>query len=64
MYLFYEKGTRGGILTITMRYGEANNPYMGEKYDPEKQTKYLAYLNANNLYRWAMSNPLPTDKFA
>ena len=31
----------------------------GSEYDPEKLTKYITYLDANNLYRWAMSNPLP-----
>ncbi len=63
MYLFFEKGNRGGISTITTRYGEANNPYMGDEYDPEKPTKYITYLDANNLYGWAMSNPLPTGGF-
>ena len=63
MYLFFEKENRGGISTITTRYGEANNPYMGGEYDPEKPTKYITYLDANNLYGWAMSNPLPTGGF-
>ena len=63
MYLFFEKGTRGGISIITTRYGEANNPYMGDEYDPEKPTKYITYLDANNLYGWAMSKPLPTRGF-
>jgi hypothetical protein len=65
MYLFFEKGTRGGISTITTRYlyGEANNLYMGDEYDDNKPTKYINYLDANNLYGWAMSNPLPTSGF-
>ena len=63
MYLFFEKGTRGGISTITTRYGEANNPYMRDEYDDSKPTKYITYLDANNLYGWAMSNPLPTGGF-
>ena len=36
MYLCFEKGTRGGISTITTRYGEANNPYMGDEYEDSK----------------------------
>ncbi len=63
MYLFFEKGSRGGISTITTRYGEGNNPYMGDEYDDSKPTKYITYLDANNLYGWAMSKPLPTGGF-
>ncbi len=48
---------------LRTRYGEANNPYMGDEYDPEKPTKYITYLDANNLYGWAMCNPLPTGGF-
>ncbi len=51
MHLFFKKGTRGGIFMITTRYGKANNLYMEDEYDPEKLTKYIIYLNANNLYR-------------
>ncbi len=36
---------------------------MEDEYDPEKPTKYITYLDANNLYGWAMSNPLPTGGF-
>ena len=36
---------------------------MGSEYDPSKPTRYLQYLNANNLYGWAMSQPLPTGGF-
>ena len=41
----------------------ANNPYMGSEFDPNEKTNYLQYLNANNLYGWAMSQPLPTGGF-
>ena len=57
-----EKGIRGCISMITTRHSEANNPYM-ESYDPSKPTKYIQYLDANNLYDWAMSQPLPTGGF-
>ena len=36
---------------------------MGELYDPEKESSYLQYLDANNLYRWEMSQPLPAGGF-
>ena len=45
------------------RWAVANNPYMGSEYNPKKPTKYLQYLDANNLYGWAMSQPLPTGGF-
>ena len=32
-------------------------------YDSSKPTKHLMYLDANNLYGWAMSQPLPTGGF-
>lgn len=61
MLLMIEKGIRGGISMISNRYGKANKPYMGYKYDPTEETKYITYLDANNLYGWAMSKPLPTN---
>ena len=48
---------------ITKRDGKANNPFMGKEFDPDSPTKYLAYLDANNLYGWAMCNPLPVRNF-
>ena len=61
--LLFEKGIRGGISMISNRFGKANNTYMGEKYDPRSPSKYLAYLDANNLYGWAMMKPLPVGDF-
>ena len=57
-----EKGMRGGISTITHRYALANNKYM-KNYDPQKESSYIPYLDANNLYGWAMSQKLPTGDF-
>ena len=61
--LLFEKGIRGGISMISNRFGKANNKFMGEKYDPWSPSKYLAYLDANNLYGWAMMKPLPVGDF-
>ena len=47
---------------ISTRYGKANNPYMSE-YDSKLPTKYITYLDANGLYGWAMTKPLPTHDF-
>ena len=63
MLLMFERGIRGGITQSVHRWAAANNPYMGSEYDKSKPTKYLQYLDANNLYGWAMSQPLPTGKF-
>ncbi|XP_048583266.1 uncharacterized protein LOC116615318 [Nematostella vectensis] len=62
MLLMIERGVRGGVSMVSTRYGKANNPYMGE-YDLNLPTKYITYLDANNLYGWAMSKPLPTHGF-
>ena len=59
LFPFYDDGLRGGICTISKRYARANNPYMKELFDPSKPTTYIIYLDANNLYGWAMSQPLP-----
>ena len=63
MLLMFERGVRGGISMIPTRYGQANNKYMGEKFDESKPSKYISYLDANNLYGWAMSKKLPTCGF-
>ena len=62
MFQFIEKGMRGGISYIANRYGKANNKYMKE-YDEKAPSKYIMYLDANNLYGWAMSQYLPTGGF-
>ena len=57
-----EKGIRGGIYHAIHRYAEANNKYM-KNYDKNKESSYIQYLDANNLYGWAMSQKLPLDGF-
>ena len=63
MLLMFEKGIRGGVSMILTRYSKANNKYMGDQYDETKKDVYIQYLDANNLYGWAMSKPLPVRGF-
>ena len=62
MYLFVEKGMRGGISYIAKRFDKTNNTYM-KSYNDKKPSKYIMYLDANNLYGWAMSQYLPYSGF-
>ena len=61
-YLFVEKGVRGGISQISKRYAQANNKYMND-YNPKIEESSIIYLDANNLYGWAMSSHLPYKNF-
>ena len=54
MLMMFERGIRGGITHISKRYAEANNKYMKD-YNPDKPSSYIQYLDANNLYGWAMT---------
>ena len=53
---------RGGISMVSKRHAKANNPYLAD-YNPNKETNYLMYYDANNLYGCAMSQPLPYSGF-
>ena len=62
MQLFIEKGMRGGISYIAHRHAQANNKYM-KNYNEKEESNYTMYLDANNLYGWAMSQKLPSVNF-
>ena len=62
MLLMVEKGIRGGVSMISNRYGKANNKYMKD-YNKKEASKYLMYVDANNLYGWAMAQKLPIHSF-
>ena len=57
-----QMGMRGGVSTINHRHEKANNKYM-KNYEKDKEESYIMYLDANNLYGWAMSQKLPVGKF-
>ena len=62
MLLMVEDGIRGGICQATHRYAKANNKYM-KNYDKSIDSSYLVFLDANNLYGWAISQELPVNGF-
>ena len=53
-YIFFEKGTRGGVSYISNRYSKAKNKHL-KSYDPRQETKHIIYLDTTNLYGYAMS---------
>ena len=59
MYIFFEKGTRGGISFISNRYSKANNRYL-KSYDPKQESNHI-YLDANNLCGYTISKFFPTS---
>ena len=62
MLIRVEKGIRGGIFHAIHRYLKANNKYM-KNLNKSKESFYIQYLHANNLYGWAMSQKLPVNGF-
>ena len=62
MLLMFEEGIRGGTTQSSHRYAEANNKYM-KNYDKNKESSFVIYLDANNLYGGVMSQKLPTSCF-
>ena len=70
IFNFLERGMRGGVCMISKRFAHANNKDMkpldlskpeeaSMQYNPAKPSTYIMYLDANNLYGWAMSQQLP-----
>ena len=63
MYHFIENSIRGGISMISTCHEQANSPSFPDTYDSSLPNQNLIYLEANNLYGWAMSQSLPTHGF-
>ena len=62
MLLMVEEGIRDGICQAIHKYAKANNKYM-KNYVKRIISSYLMYLDANNLYEWAISQKLPVNGF-
>ena len=63
MLLMIESDIRVEIVTISHRYTKANTEYMGTEFESTEESKFISYLDANNLYGWVMSKQLPTSGF-
>ena len=61
MYRMIQPNMRGGICHVSVGYARANNTLLGSLYDPTKPTSYILYVDANNLYGWALNQPLPDN---
>ena len=62
MLVMVEEGVRGGICHSIHQYAKSNNKYM-KNYNYNEESSYIQYLDANNLYGWAMSKKLPVNGF-
>lgn len=62
MYLLFKKLVKGGLSMVSKRFSEASNKYLTPTL-PVSDSTYLLYLDANNLYGWAMMQPLPYRNF-
>ena len=58
LFLMVENSIRGGLSVVTHKYVKANNEYLAD-YNPDESTSFCMYLDANNLYGWAMSQMMP-----
>ena len=61
-YMFVEDELRGEVIVISHRHSEANLPSI-PGYDEHKENYQILYVDANNLYAYAMMMPLPTGDF-
>ena len=62
MLLIVEKGIRGRICHAIHKYAKTNDKYL-KNYDKNIESSYLTYLDADNLYGWAMSQKLLVNGF-
>ncbi len=64
MFRMIDSGIRGGVCMISTRFAHANNEEIGDQYERSKAKSWIKGLDANNLYGWAMSQPLPLCDFS
>ena len=64
VFLLFEKGIQNGITRAVKRFANTNNKHQVSLDNHEELMKFLAFLDANNLYVCAMIQKLPTHGFA
>ena len=57
MLLMFQERIQGAITQAVKRHDRANKKYVIDCYNLDKTRTYLQYLDANNLYGWAMNDP-------
>ena len=58
----FETPMRGGLTCVgSNRPSKANHKEMGEMYDPKRESSYITYVDANDLYGYALSEALPYE---
>ena len=62
MVLMTEKAIGGGLTQVIRKDAIANNKYL-PTYDRTKKSVFLQYLDASNLYGYAMCQKLPLDGY-
>ena len=62
MFIFFEKGMKEGASYISNRYSKAKNKCF-KSYDPKQESKHITYLDASNLYGYAISKFFPTSGY-
>jgi hypothetical protein len=58
-----DEGIMGGQSVCFQPYAKANNEKMGEAYDPNEETSWITYVDANSLYPSSMTYPLPYEAY-
>ena len=61
-FLFVESSFCGGVAVVRHRHTTANNEFVPD-YNPDDPTSWILFVDANNLYGDAMSQPLSTGNF-
>ena len=62
MIYFIKNPIHGGLVQCSKSHSVAKNKYL-RTYDQTKKKSTIVYLDANNLYGWAMSEYLPWAGF-